>query len=137
LISTLETVKRLLCSEAISLLHVVRNQVPNTMQLQNFIDIVDKNKLEDFLLSKGLQETELWEILIYMKGQINLVSEILFLTVTETEDQLTFYKENEQLHQLFSVGHIVEELYDTLQLHNLQNSYVKSERLVLYALNDA
>ncbi len=106
------------------------------MKLDDFLNVVDENRLEVFIISKGLEKTELWEIIIYMNESIDINSEIEFLTVEQTDDQLVFHKENKKLFALFSIGNIIEELYETLQLNTFFNNKEKAQRLIEYAIND-
>jgi hypothetical protein len=107
------------------------------MILEDFIEIIDKKKLESLIVSKGLGKIELSEIVIYLYDSLDLSSEIELLTIKETDDQLVFEKANRKLFALFNIEHIVEELYYTLRLNTFSDNKEKASRLIEYAINDA
>ncbi|XVJ65205.1 MAG: hypothetical protein HEQ40_03180 [Lacibacter sp.] len=107
------------------------------MKLEDFINVIEEKKLDSLIITEGLDEIDLSEIIIYMNDAIDLNSEIQFLTIEETDDDLVYEKGNKKLYALFSIEHIVEELYNTLQLKSFSLSKDKAKRLINYAINDA
>ena len=77
-------------------------------------------------------------LLIYMKGALDLESEIYIFAIEETGDYLIFEKDGCQYYQLFPVGHAVELIENDLDLKNKGYSATEvAQRLLDYRLNDA
>ena len=77
-------------------------------------------------------------LLIYMKDQLDLESEIAIFSIEETDDDILFMKEGERYIQFFPVDHAVDLVESDLDLKNKGYSDLEiAKRLLEYRINDA
>lgn len=99
--------------------------------------LVNPEKLGELYQQQGLN-TESEAILIYMKGDLDLESEILFFEIEETDDFLVFEKDDIKYVQLFSVEHIINLIENDLDMKDKGYSDLEiAERLLKYRKYDA
>lgn len=107
------------------------------MNLINLISyLVDSNKLEKLYKDEGLN-TESEVRLIYMKGSLDIKSEISFFEIGETDDDLVFEKNGTRYVQLFPVNHAIDLIQSDLEptIKGYSNSEI-AERLLEYRIKD-
>jgi hypothetical protein len=86
------------------------------MKLNNLIEyLVNPEKLEDLYKNENLS-TGSEALLIYMREELNLDSEIKFFAVEETEDDLIYEKNGVQYIQLFPIDYAIELIESDLDL---------------------
>ena len=99
--------------------------------------LINPEQLEDFYQEIGV-DIESEALLIYMKGALDLKSEISIFEIEETKDDLLFEKDGIKYYQLFPVDYAVELIESDLDLRNKGYSDVEiAQRLLEYRLNDA
>jgi hypothetical protein len=77
-------------------------------------------------------------LLIYLKGDLNLDSEVYIFEIEETEDDLVFEKEEIRYIQLFPLDHAIELIESDLDLKNKGRSDLEvAQRLLEYRQKDA
>ena len=93
--------------------------------------------LESLYQEQGLNlESEV--LLIYMKGDLDLRSDISILEIAETEDDLIFEKEGLKYIQLFPIDYAIDLIEFDLNMKDKGYSDLEiAERLLEYRKNDA
>lgn len=99
--------------------------------------LINPEQLEDLYQEQELSiESE--ALLIYMKGALDLESEITIFEIEETEDDLIFEMDGTKYFQLFPIDYAVELVESDLDLKNKGFSDLEiAKRLLEYRLKDA
>lgn len=99
--------------------------------------LVNPEMLEEFFQEQRLN-TESEVLLIYMKGDLDLASDISILEIEETEDDLIFEKDGEQYIQLFPIEYAKDLIEFDLNMKDKDYSDLEiAERLLEYRKYDA
>jgi hypothetical protein len=108
------------------------------MKLVDLVDYLVKPKHLDELCRKLRlnEDSDTW--LIYMKGNIDIESDVFIFDIQETDDNLIFEKEGVKYIQLFAVDHAIDLIEDDLDLKKKDiSTLVIARRLIEYRINDA
>lgn len=108
------------------------------MKLIELIGILfNSEKLGKLISALGL-DTESDALLVYMRENLCITSDIRFFEVEETEDELLFEKDGIKYIQLFPIEHIQNLIEFDLNMKNKRFSETQiAERLLEYRKNDA
>ncbi|HEX5155159.1 MAG TPA: hypothetical protein VFW07_27145 [Parafilimonas sp.] len=108
------------------------------MKLDELIKyLINPQDLEELYLMQGLN-TESEALLIYMKGNLDLKSEIIIFELEETADNLLYKKDGISYIQLFPIDYAVELIESVLNLRTKANSNLEiAKRLLEYRQKDA
>jgi len=99
----------------------------------------DDESLDEFYRDYKYKKDEENVILVYMKDQLDLNSELFFFTEKQTGDIQVFEKEGAIYHSLFSLGLGVEfySYFDQFFASQNYSDQQKAQRLLEYVINDA
>lgn len=99
---------------------------------------MNPEQLEQLYKELGLNtDSESKPLLIYMEGEIDLTSEIVFFESDETEDDLIFEKDGKRFVNLWDIDYVIY-LLEMLDLLDKGYTNIKiAQRLIEYRLNDA
>jgi hypothetical protein len=109
------------------------------MKLEELVTyLMNPEQLEQLYKELGLNiDSESEPLLIYMEGEIDLKSEIVFFESDETEDDLIFEKDGKRFVNIWDIDYAIY-LLEILDLLDKGYSNVKiAQRLIEYRLNDA
>lgn len=108
------------------------------MKLVNLMAyLLNSDKLEE-LYEREKLDTDSEALLIYMKGELSLDSEIKFFEMEETEDDLVYEKSGTKYLQLFPIDDAIELIESDLNLKDKGYSDLEiAERLLEYRIKDA
>lgn len=99
--------------------------------------LINADRIKEFCEEQGLN-SESEALLIYMKGILNIDSEVFIFEIEETEDDLVFEKENVRYIQLFPLEYAVELIKEDLDLKDKGYSDLQiAKRLLEYREKDA
>ena len=99
--------------------------------------LTNPEMLEGFFQEQGLN-TESEVLLIYMKGELDLSSDISILEIEETDDDLIFEKDGIQYIQLFPIDYTMDLIEFDLNMKDKGYSDLEiAERLLEYRKYDA
>jgi hypothetical protein len=99
--------------------------------------LVHPGLFKELYQEEGLP-TESEALLIYMKEDLNIESDITIFEIEETEDDLIFEKDGIKYYQLFPVNYAVDLIESDLQLKDNGYSDLEiAQRLLDYRLRDA
>lgn len=108
------------------------------MKLEDLIKyLINPEQLEVLYQEEGINiESE--ALLIYLKGALDLKSEISVFEIEETEDDLVFEKDGERYFQLFPIDYAIDLIESDLDLKNKGHSDLEiAKQLLDYRLKDA
>jgi len=108
------------------------------MKYLEFISyLINPQKLEGLYEKIGINK-ESEALLIYMKGALNVASDISLFEIEETDDDLIFEKQGVIYYQLFEIEHAIDLIERDLQLKDRGYSELQiAQRLLDYRVNDA
>jgi hypothetical protein len=108
------------------------------MKLEELIHyLIDTKQVKNLYQERDLN-TESEALLIYLKGALDLKSEISFFVIEETNDNLVFEKDGEKYFQLFPIEYAIDLIEYDLELKNKGYSHLEiAKRLLDYRLKDA
>ena len=109
------------------------------MKLEELVTyLMNPEQLEQLYKELGLNiDSESEPLLIYMEGEIDLKSEIVFFESDETEDDLIFEKDGKRFVNLWDIDYVIY-LLEMLDLLDKGYTNIKiAQRLIEYRLNDA
>ena len=99
--------------------------------------LIGKKKLETLYQQKPL-DSDSAAILVYMKDELAIESDLRFLRIEDTADEINFTLDGVRFVQLFPLGHLNELTHSDLNLVNKGYSdFEIAQRLFDYRLNDA
>ncbi len=108
------------------------------MQYIDLIKYLIHTKESKGLFNAAKVNTESEALLIYMKDNLSLESEVFIFEIEETEDELYFEKDGVKYFQLLPVDFAIELIELDLNLKDKGCSDVEiAKRLLAYRLNDA
>jgi len=108
------------------------------MKLVKLVKYLINPKLLDKLYQDLGVNTESEALLIYLKGSLDLETDVFIFEIEETEDDLVFEKEGIKYIQLFPVDYSVELIEFDLDLKNKGYSDLEiAQRLLEYRKRDA
>lgn len=83
-------------------------------------------------------DTESEGILVYMKGELSVSSDIYFFSIEDSDDEIVIEKEGIKYYQLFPLE-LGVELYSYFEVEFAEKNYSeidKAKRLLKYVVND-
>ncbi|MFN8358927.1 MAG: hypothetical protein U0264_03340 [Candidatus Kapaibacterium sp.] len=108
------------------------------MKLEKLIPyLVNSEQLVQLYKELGLN-SEPESLLMYMHGELDLKSEVVFFESEETQDYLIFIKNGKRYIQLFAIDHAMDLIEFDLDLKDKGYSNLMiAQRLIEYRINDA
>lgn len=99
--------------------------------------LIEPDKLPDLYAQYQFNEKS-EAILIYLKEDLSIVSDVYLFEIEETEDDILYEKDNVKYIQLFPVDYAIELIESDLNLKNKRYSKEEiAKKLLDYRLKDA